>query len=100
MHGTEAPKIHGTGEAQLGSGCLDVAQLRLPKGPALTRTEHQIIRLPVLARFPPSDQGALHQPALIERHLPLASVGFHVVEFAFVDAFFNGGAVCLARLPL
>jgi hypothetical protein len=68
VHGAEAPKIYGTGEAQLGRGCLDVAQqITPPQSPAFTLTftgaKHPIVRLPVLARIPSPNHSLIQQQA-------------------------------------
>jgi hypothetical protein len=96
----EAPKIYGLGEAQFLSGDFDVAQEIAPtQRIAFASREHQIVRLSARAGVPSSNQGALHQPTLVEWHFAFACVGFHIVEFAFVNPIFDGDAVCLEVTP-
>jgi hypothetical protein len=53
----------------------------------------------VLAGVPSPNQGALHQPTLIERYLTFASVGLYIVELAFVEPLLNLDTICLDVTP-
>jgi len=85
-----APKIYGLGDAQFLGGDFDMAQKIAPtQSIALASRKHQIVRLSAFAGVPSSNQGTLHQPTLVERHFAFASIGFHVVQFAFVHPPFH-----------
>jgi len=74
-------------------------QITPAQSPAPAGREHQIIRIAMLAGISPPNQDTLHQPTLVERDFPFASIGFYVVEFAFVKSLFNVDAICMDMTP-
>jgi hypothetical protein len=101
MHGAKAPEIGGSGQSKLFDRRLELPPQQIPPVHRTTFCvrENQVARISMFEPLPRRIQHPPQDSVRIERNAPATSIGFGIVEFAFVETLHDFDSIRMDSLP-
>ncbi len=101
MHGSETPEVHRSRQTKLLDCWLEMAPQQITTihgSPAFIR-KNQIFRFAILRPLPSRVENCPQDSERIQRNAPMPCIGLGVVEFAFVEAFYDFDTIGMNSSP-